>query len=635
LNRFSDDQDSVDTQVPAAIGSVFSIVFSLGGSVITVFVITRYLGLIFFPLAYLYYRYMTLFLSAAREIQRYQSISKSPILSHLSECLEGLYLIRAFGADSLTHITSAHELSLNTYLRVSSTVALGSAWFSLRIQLLGSFFILTISLTLFLGYHLHSVSPNLIALALSYTLSISDDFMSFVMIWSWCEQLMISPERILQYIQIEPEGGEVNKRLFRDDEDLNLEDYDGTGSQGGESGGTMRGATQQLSTYLASRTSRESAPGDESAESLLPLLSSQKKKLSTDDSAPPPPLSLAHWPSNGVIEFHHVYFKYQPTSREYVLSDLHFTTRRHEKIGIVGRTGAGKSSLTMSLFRIAEVASGRICVDGVDISELDLKTLRQAITIIPQAPVLFKGTLRNYLDPFEEYSDDEMIWRVLKKTHVAEIIQQMMMMTKTRGGAGAGSHTSSSPPSSSSSPSPTSPEVARVVEGTTPRGTLGVHVSIMTEPSPSQCLNFELAENGENFSLGQRQLLVLSRALLRDVRVLIMDEATASMDHRTDQQIQQILREEFKDSTVLTIAHRLETIIDCDRVLVLSNGEDLPVSFLTLPNTICLSLSLSVYLSLSPGTLLEDDSPQNLLANPFSSFRKLAEEAKIIFPVDK
>jgi ABC-type multidrug transport system fused ATPase/permease subunit len=555
LNRFSDDQDSVDTEVPSAIGSVFAMVFSVGGSVLTVFVITRYLGLVLIPIGYFYFRYMFLSLSAAREIQRYQRISKSPILSHLSECMEGLYVIRSFGSQSIAHITSCHEIALNTYLRVSSAVAFGTAWFSLRIQLLGSFFILAISVTLFLGYQRGYISPNLIALALSYTLSISDEFMSFVMIWSWCEQLMISPERILQYVHIEPEGDERNKTLFRDDCDHEGE-WEGEGGDRDES--KERGDTSMFTSEQSHKS--YDAREDEASESLIPLLS-QKTTLITSPSLPPH--RPGQWPTKGVIEFHHVYFKYQPTSRDYVLKDLHFTTRPHEKIGIVGRTGAGKSSLTMSLFRIAELSSGQIRLDGRDISQVELLTLRHAITIIPQAPVLFKGTLRNYLDPFEEYSigedrdGDETLWKILQKTHVAEIIQQMTMKAMAR---------------------PT--ERKEDGDGTLPPPSSAA----VTLPSISECLGFELAENGENFSIGQRQLLVLSRALLRDVRVLIMDEATASMDQQTDQNIQQILREEFKESTVLTIAHRIETILDCDRILVLSNG------LLSFPLTVPLSI---------------------------------------------
>jgi ABC-type multidrug transport system fused ATPase/permease subunit len=571
LNRFSDDQDSVDSQVPVAIGSLFAMIFSVGGGVLTVFVITQYFGLCLLPIAYLYFWYMTRFLSAAREIQRYQSISKSPLLSNVSESIEGLSVIRSLGIRSIEYIHATHESFLDSYLRVSMTVALGSAWFSLRIQLLGSFFVLIISLVLFVSYYSSSssssvegqdelllggphdvgsstsvsISSNMIALALSYTLSISDDFMSFVMICSWCEQSMISPERILQYIHIPPEGGEQNQRLFRAD----AEEEEGLNSHHGQSSlslflkESLAAEEVELDSAAASEaTVRLLEPNTPTTPQTQPQvwssLFSSSSSLATPATAPHSHgLTLPHnsWPTEGVIEFCNVYFKYQPTSQETILSDLTFRTTRHEKIGIVGRTGAGKSSLTMSLFRIAELSSGKILIDGVDISHVTLHTLRNAITIIPQAPVLFRGSLRSYLDPFREYSE-EHLWRILKKTHVADLIQQMM--------------TPPSPsPATTSAPAPAPPL-----------------------RSIAQYLEFELAENGENFSIGQRQLLVLSRALLKDVRILIMDEATASMDRETDHRIQQILREEFHAATVLTIAHRIETIIDCDRILVLSAG---------------------------------------------------------------
>jgi ABC-type multidrug transport system fused ATPase/permease subunit len=507
-NRVGEDQNCVDGQVPVAIGNLFAMVFSLGGSIITVLVITRSLGLVLLPIAWAYYWYLTHFLAGIREIQRFESISKSPLLSDLSECMEGLSVIRSYGPNSMAHIISNHETSLNTFLQVASATNFATSWFTLRTQLLGSFFIFSITLILFVGYRHDFVSVEMIALALSYTLSIGDDFMSFVIDWSWCERTMISSERILQYINIQGEGEESNRRLFQDD-----------------------------------------CPFDEQERQSHQLHSKDSSLLSANLTTPlnvSPPLTplfvdgLAQWPTDGIIEFKHVDYKHQPKSKEYVLTDVTFRTSRHEKIGIVGRSGAGKSSLAMSLFRIAELSHGTIQIDGVDISTLTLSTLRNAINIIPQSPILFKGSLRSYLDPFQEYSD-EKIWIILEKTRVSELLQQMT--------------------SSSSS--------SKVTTAMT-----------ITPQEISTYLNFEIAENGENLSLGERQLFVLSRALLRDTRLLIIDEATASMDRQTDQQIQQIMRKEFQSATVLTIAHRIETIIDCDRVLVLSAGTESTPNFI-------------------------------------------------------
>ncbi|KAG2937972.1 Canalicular multispecific organic anion transporter 2 [Phytophthora cactorum] len=217
------------------------------------------------------------------------------------------------------------------------------------------------------------------------------------------------------------------------------------------------------------------------------------------------------WPSAGSIKFNHVSFRYKDQG-QLVLRDLSFSVYGSEKLGIVGRTGAGKSSLTMALFRINELAAGSIYIDGVDVSTIGLTTLREKLSIIPQNPVLFKGTLRNYLDPFGDFSDDEL-WTCLREVGLGSRIEAE-------------------------------------------DGKLDVLVE----------------ENGENFSVGERQMLCMVCSLLRKSRIVVFDEATAAVDHVTDQALQRVIREVFRDSTVLTIAHRLDTILDSDRILVMDDG---------------------------------------------------------------
>ncbi|KAK2916503.1 hypothetical protein Q8A67_000877 [Cirrhinus molitorella] len=247
----------------------------------------------------------------------------------------------------------------------------------------------------------------------------------------------------------------------------------------------------------------------------------------------------AGWPTVGHIEIRNFGLKYR-ADLELAISDISVNIDGGEKVGIVGRTGAGKSSLTLGLFRIIEAAQGEICIDGVNIAELGLHELRSRITIIPQDPVLFSGSLRMNLDPFDGYTDEE-VWRALELAHLKNFVSGL----------------------------------------------------------PDK-LNHECSEGGENLSLGQRQLVCLARALLRKTKILVLDEATAAVDLETDNLIQSTIRTQFEDCTVLTIAHRLNTIMDYTRVLVLDKGQ-----------------------------MAEFDSPSNLIAKK-GIFYKMAKDSGLV-----
>ncbi|GAA5854514.1 hypothetical protein JCM9279_000825 [Rhodotorula babjevae] len=246
------------------------------------------------------------------------------------------------------------------------------------------------------------------------------------------------------------------------------------------------------------------------------------------------------WPQQGVIRFEHVKARYRE-DLDLVLRDVNFEIKAGEKVGVCGRTGAGKSSLTMVLYRIVEPEGGVISIDGVDVGKIGLHDLRSRLSIIPQDSQMFAGTLRQNLDPSGQATDAQM-WAALEQCRLKEHVERM--------------------------------------EGK---------------------LDAQIDEGGTNFSSGQRQLICLGRALLRRSKILVLDEATAAVDVESDRDIQTVIRREFASCTIFVIAHRLNTIMDCDKILVMSAGE-----------------------------VAEFDSPANLLAKPDGIFRALAAEAGVI-----
>jgi len=325
-----------------------------------------------------------------------------------------------------------------------------------------------------------------------------------------------------------------------------------------------------------------------SVERIVEYLDLPQEPPAIIESSRPP----AYWPSSstksGLIVVEDLVIKYAPELPP-VLHNVSFSINAKERIGLLGRTGSGKSTLAMSILRFVDPISGRILIDGIDISTIGVHDLRSRLTFIPQDATLFSGTLRDNLDPFGEHEDSECL----------DVLHRVQMISDS---AYTSQRTSRAPSRASTPDDAASSAASTAVTDVDSKTTV--------------TLDTQVSAGGTNFSQGQRQLIAMARALLRRSSIIVLDEATSSIDFDTDAKIQATIREEFTESLLLTVAHRLRTVIDYDRLIVLDKGEiaefDTPMNLIQKEDgifrTMCLKSGTFAELEAAAKTKAEHDA---------------------------
>eukprot|EP00736_Rhodelphis_marinus_P011133 Rmarinus@m.11559 len=433
LNRFSSDTDVVDQRLPDTSNNLMNHLMTVISVCLVVCLSLPQIIPVITVVMLGYYWLQGYFRSTARELQRVEKISRSPIYVHFSESLAGLSTIRAYGLQDAFISEGEGVMNRNSlaYLFLNGA----NRWLSVRLDVLVCSIVLSTSLgCIALADTLDAGSG---AMAITYSLLISNSMIWLVRMLADTEMQMGSVERLNHYAGLDKE-----------------------------------------------------------------------ESTTTPSQVVVPPT----WPSRGEIEFVDVEIRYRPNLAPAVRG-LNVRLPGGSRVGICGRTGGGKSSTTLSLFRMVPMPKGRILIDGLDIASVPLHVLRERLAIIPQDPVLFAGSVRYNLDPTHLFTDDE-VWHALEVAQLSEVL-------RVRGRDGLAS---------------------------------------------------QVEEGGSNFSQGQRQLFCLARAVLRNAQILVMDEATASVDLETDSIVQEAIRRVFKGKTVLTIAHRVTTILDYDYAMGFADG---------------------------------------------------------------
>ncbi|KAG0319256.1 hypothetical protein BG000_003942 [Podila horticola] len=460
LSRFSSDVTAVDTQLPSELPGLLGFSTNVLGIICVIAYSTPSFLIAVPPLAAVFFIVQHYYIKTSGALKRLYSVAKSPLYQHFSESLAGVATIRATrGVEAV--FERKNEILSDTIAQRADTYMLATRWLTVRLSFLTSTTTLIVASLAVLNAD--RLDTSLVGLALSYILGLTNVANVLVRTTSEVQNLLVSVERIEEY---------ANKPIE------------------------------------------------------APLTTEKQVNLQLG------------WPRAGRIEFKNYSTRYRE-GLDYALHEVSFTIEPRERIGIVGRTGAGKSTIALALFRLLEAADsfwaiasdpemglhymdpefmlntdgGKIEIDGVDITRVGLRALRERLAIMPQEVTLFAGTIRDNIDPFHEFTEREL-WETLERAHLKDFVKTL-----------------------------------------------------------SDDLLHEVSPQGENFSAGQKALIGLARALLRPAQVLILDEATALVDVETDALIQETIRKEFKHCTVITIAHRIKTVLDYDRILVLEGGQ--------------------------------------------------------------